>query len=381
MSSIVRRPASGLRPAAGGLGRRPATAGRLVVAAVALGLALTACSAAVGMERTVDDGATGPADELRLGYFANVTHAPALVGVGEDLFATRLEAAGTPTLSTQVFDAGPSAIEALNAGAIDAVFLGPNPALNGYIQSEGDALRIVAGATSGGAQLVVRRGITSADDLAGAELATPQLGSTQDVALRAWLADEGLSSPVRGTGDVAITPTENAQTLQLFRDGRLDGAWLPEPWASRLVLEAGAEVLVDEADLWPEGRFVTTHLVVSRTYLAEHPQTVEALIAGLQDSIARLEADPAGGSAVVNAQIEAAGGLPLSDEALARSFAALTFGTDPLADALTTVLADAVATGTTPDASISAIYDLRLLNGLRAAAGAEPVSAAGLGQE
>ncbi|WP_024287062.1 ABC transporter substrate-binding protein [Cellulomonas sp. KRMCY2] len=342
-----------------------------------LALTLAACAPAAG----AGPEAAGPPAELRLGYFANVTHAPALVGVSEGIFEARLEAAGTPTLSTQVFNAGPAAIEALNAGAIDATFIGPNPAVNGFIQSDGDALRIVAGTTSGGAQLVVQPGIASAQDLVGANLATPQLGNTQDVALRSWLTSQGLTSPISGGGDVTITPTENAQTLQLFTDGELDGAWLPEPWASRLVVDAGAQVLVDEKDLWPDGQFVTTHLIVSREFLAEHPETVEALLEGLQDSIARLEVDPAGAAAVVNAQLEVAGGAALSDEVLARAFGSLTFSTDPLAGTLGTVLANAVAAGTTTAASIEGIYDLRLLNVLRVASGASPVSAAGLGQE
>lgn len=339
-------------------------------------LVLAACAPAAGADREP----SGPADELRLGHFATVTHAPALVGVGEGLLEARLEAVGT-TLSTQVFNAGPAAIEALNAGAVDAAFIGPNPAINGFIQSDGDALRIVAGTTSGGAQLVVRDGITTPQDLVGADLATPQLGSTQDVALRSWLADEGLESSISGGGDVAITPTENAQTLQLFLDGELDGAWLPEPWASRLVVDAGAQVLVDEVDLWPGGDFLTTHLVVSRQYLAAHPESVEALIEGLQDSIAWLDAHPDTAPSAVNAHLEAAGGTPLSEEVLTRAFGAVSFSTDPLAETLGTVLADAVAAGTTRDASLQGIYDLRLLNALRAASGAEQASAAGLGQE
>jgi NitT/TauT family transport system substrate-binding protein len=349
------------------------------VAAALIAVVLAACTPAASAAGPATT--TGPAAELRLGYFANVTHAPALVGVGEGLFQRRLEAAGTPTLTTQVFNAGPAAIEALNAGAIDATFIGPNPAINGFIQSDGDALRIVAGTTSGGAQLVVRPGITTAQDLVGANLATPQLGGTQDVALRSWLHDQGLSSPVGGGGDVTITPTENAQTLQLFVDGELDGAWLPEPWASRLVVDAGAHVLVDEKDLWPGGQFVTTQLIVSRTFLDAHPETVTALLEGLQDSIGWLDANAGSAPTVVNAQLEAAGGKPLSAEVLARAFTGITFSTDPLAGTLTTLLAHGVTAGTTHEASIEGIYDLRLLNALRKASGAEPVSAAGLGKE
>jgi NitT/TauT family transport system substrate-binding protein len=169
-----------------------------------------------------------PAAELRLGYFGNVTHAPALVGVSQGTIAKSL---GETKLSTQVFNAGPAAIEALNAGAIDATYIGPNPAINSYVKSKGESISIIAGAAAGGAQLVVKPEITSAADLKGKTLASPQLGGTQDVALRAWLAKQGYKTNTDGSGDVAINPTENAQTLKLFKDCKLDGAWLPEPSA------------------------------------------------------------------------------------------------------------------------------------------------------
>ena len=202
--------------------------------------------------------AAAPAAELKLGYFGNVTHAPALVGVKEGFIAKSL---GGTKLSTQVFNAGPAAIEALNAGAIDATYIGPNPAINSFVKSQGESVSIIAGAAAGGAQLVVKPEITAAAQLKGKTLSTPQLGGTQDVALRAWLATQGYKTNTDGSGDVAINPTENAQTLKLFQDGKLDGAWLPEPWASRLVLQAGAKVLVDEKDLWEKGEFITTVLI------------------------------------------------------------------------------------------------------------------------
>ena len=220
----------------------------------------------------------GPAAELRLGYFGNITHAPALVGRQQGLH--RQGHSAQTKLSTQVFNAGPAAIEALNAGAIDATYIGPNPAINSYVKSNGESISIIAGAAAGGAQLVVKPGINSAADLKGKTLASPQLGGTQDVALRAWLGKQGFKTSTDGSGDVAINPTENAQTLKLFQDGKLDGAWLPEPWASRLVLQAGAKVLVDEKDLWEKGEFVTTVLIVNKKFAAEHPETVQGAAEG-----------------------------------------------------------------------------------------------------
>jgi NitT/TauT family transport system substrate-binding protein len=356
---------------------------RPLLAAVAV-LALAACGTAdagTSGRRAVDLSSTTKAPTLRLGYFANVTHAPAIIADREGLLAREL---GATKVETQIFGAGPAAIEALNAGAIDAAFLGPNPAINAFVRSNGNALRIVSGATAGGAQLVVRDGITDAAQLKGTNLASPQLGNTQDVALRAWLADQGLRTSTSGGGDVTVTPTDNAVTLQLFRDGRLDGAWVPEPWASRLVLEGGGHVLVDEASLWPKGRFVTTHLVVSTTFLREHPGTVEALIRAEIAAIDWIATSPAQAQAEVNAAISEANGDPLPDEVLDRAFANIAFTPDPVAASLQTSFDHSVAAGITRKDSLNGIYDLRLLNKVLAGTRGgshRPISAAGLGED
>jgi NitT/TauT family transport system substrate-binding protein len=316
-----------------------------------------------------------PATELRLGYFGNITHAPALVGVNKGFIAKEL---GQTKLSTQVFNAGPAAIEALNAGAIDATYIGPNPAINSYVKSGGASVSIIAGAASGGAQLVVRPGINSAADLRGKTLASPQLGGTQDVALRAWLGRQGFKTSTDGGGDVAINPTENAQTLKLFQDGKLDGAWLPEPWASRLVLQAGAKVLVDEKDLWDRGEFVTTVLIVNKKFAAEHPATVQALLKGHVESVDWLNTAPAGEKAtVLNAALKAAAGSALPADVIDRSLKNIVFTIDPLAGTYKKLLQDGVDAGTTKQADISGIFDLTALNTVAA----KKISAQGLGKD
>lgn len=323
---------------------------------------------------------SGPAAELKLGYFGNITHAPALVGVSKGLFAKSL---GATKLSTQVFNAGPAAIEALNAGAIDATYIGPNPAINSYVKSKGESISIIAGAASGGAQLVVRPGITSAADLKGKTLATPQLGGTQDVALRAWLGKQGYKTNTDGSGDVAINPSENAQTLKLFQDGKLDGAWLPEPWASRLVLQAGAKVLVDEKDLWDKGEFTTTVLIVNKKFAADHPATVLALLKGHVESVDWLNSAPAAEKAsVLNAALKASAGSALPADVIDRSLKNIVFTVDPLAGTYKKLLQDGVDAGTTKQADINGIFDLTALNSVLAtnAAGTR-ASAGGLGKD
>ena len=316
--------------------------------------------------------------ELRLGYFANVTHAPALVGLEEGLFADEL---GDVTVTTQVFNAGPAAIEALSAGAIDATYIGPNPSINTFIQSGGESARIVAGAATGGAALVVREGIDSPADLAGTTLATPQLGNTQDVALRSWLAEEGFATDTSGGGDVNITPTENAQTLTLFQQGELDGAWLPEPWVSRLILDAGAHVLVDEADLWADGEFPTTVLLVRAEFLQQHPDVVEDLLEGHVAAVQWIADNPAETPTVVNDALEAETGKRLDDAVITRALEYVGFSVDPHADTFETLVTHGLEAGTQKDGSIDGLFDLRLLNAILADSGADPVSAAGLGED
>lgn len=337
-----------------------------------------AAVASINANRTVETPAPAQAATLKLGYFGNVTHAPALVGLSEDFLAKSL---GSTVLSSQVFNAGPAAIEALNAGAIDAAYIGPNPAINSYVKSNGESLRIIAGATSGGAQLVVNPAITSAAQLRGKVLATPQLGGTQDVALRSWLVDQGFKTTPDGGGDVTINPTDNAQTLKLFQDGKLDGAWLPEPWASRLVLQAGAKVLVNEADLWDKGQFSTTVLIVSKKYLSDHPETVAQLLKGHVAAIRWLNEHPGDAANVINKGLEVAAGKPLPQDVIDRSLRELNFSADPLAATFPALLADGVKAGVTKQADISGLFDLGPLNAVLTADGQPAVSASGLGNE
>lgn len=352
---------------------------RLLLTGLLAALALaTGCSAGGSAASTAQAAAPdAKASELRLGFFANVTHAPALVGVAEGILAKDL---GATALKPQVFNAGPATIEALRAGSLDAAYVGPSAAINGFAQTKGQGLRIVSGAASGGAQLVVRDTVGSAAELKGKTLASPQLGNTQDVALRAWLAKEGLKTSVSGGGDVTIAPQENATTLQLFKDKKIDGAWLPEPWASRLVVEAGAKVLVDEKSLWPQGQFATTQLVVRTEFLNAYPGTVKDLLTANLDAIDFIAANNAKAKQDTNEQIDKLAGKPLSQKVIDRAWANLTFTADPLAATLQHSADDAVAAGTTQKVALKGIVNLSTLEGLLAARGKPPVSDAGLGQ-
>src|SRR3979411_568337 len=206
----------------------------------------------------------------RVGAFPNITHPQAMVGKNNGWFD---KAMGPQVkIDWKSFNAGPSAIEALFAGAIDMTYIGPNPAISGYVRSNGEALRVVAGATSGGAALVVRNdsGIQKPEDFHGKRVASPQMGNTQDVALRAWLKAHGMKSADKG-GDVMVMPMANPDQLTLFQKKELDAAWAPEPWATRLIKEGNGRLFLDERDLWPKGQFITCHLIVGTKFLQLKP--------------------------------------------------------------------------------------------------------------
>ncbi|MDX6267373.1 MAG: sulfonate transport system substrate-binding protein, partial [Frankiales bacterium] len=234
----------------------------VVLASGALLLGVAAC----GGSSTPKANANGSASELRLGYFANITHATAIYGVSSGIFQKDL---GSTKLIPKTFNAGPETIEALRGGALDAAFLGPNPAINGFTQTNGSLLRIVAGTTSGGASLIVQPSITDVSQLSGKKVATPQVGNTQDVAAKFYFKTKSVKANV-----VAVA---NADVESAFTGKSIAGAWVPEPYASRLMLNDGGKKLVDEATLWPGGKFVTTQLVVTQKFLKAYPTTVEAL--------------------------------------------------------------------------------------------------------
>ena len=331
----------------------------LVLALAAL-LGLAAC----GSDSSAQAG-SAPV-KLRLGYFPNITHATALVGVHNKIFQDHLGSG--VVLEPTVFKAGGEAVTALLEGAIDATYVGPNPAINGYAKSGGKALRIVSGATSGGAFLVVRPEIAAAGDLKGKKLATPALGNTQDVALRAWLKGQGLSADESGGGDVSILPQDNAATLDAFKAGQIDGAWVPEPWATRLVQEGGAQVLVDERDLWPDGAFVTTQLIVATSFLDAHPDVIKRLLEGQVAANDLVNTKPADAQKAANDEIEAISGKRIKDDVMAAAWKNLTFTNDPIASSLKESADAAAGLGFIDQVDLAGIYQLDLLNGALTAA-------------
>jgi NitT/TauT family transport system substrate-binding protein len=319
-------------------------------------LLFTACGQNVSSAAPSDDQPL----TLRLGYFPNLTHAPALVGVKKGYFASAL--GSNVTIETHTFNAGGDAVTALLSNSIDVSFLGPSPTTNAFVQSHGEAIRVIAGATSGGALLVVKANITSVAGLKGKKIADPQLGATQDVALRWFLKSNGFTTDTAGGGDVSILPQDNAQTLTAFKQGQIDGAWVPEPWASRLVVEGKGKILVDERDLWPQGRFVTTNLVVRTDFLQAHPNRIRALLEGLYQAVAYLNANPADAQTLTNTAVSDITGKALANGVVSAAWPHMAFTLDPLAATLKTSADHAHAVGLLGAVNLKGLYDLGPLN-------------------
>lgn len=367
---------------------RTTTGGRRALAAVAalplIAVVLTSCGYGSAAEDENDKAEVAAGakkieglDEVKIGYFPNLTHATALVGDQEGLFQKELGA--TKAKYTQ-FNAGPSEIEALNSKSIDIGWIGPSPAINGYTKSQGKNLRIIGGSASGGVKLVVDPDkIKSLDDVKGKKIATPQLGNTQDVAFLNWIKEKGWKVDAEsGKGDVSVVRTDNKITPDAYRSGSIDGAWVPEPTASKLVAEGG-KVILDEADLWPDKKFVITNIIVSQSFLKEHPKVVEAVLRGSVKTNQWIKDNPEKAKASANAALKEASGKELPAEVIDPAWKSIQTTDDPLAATLDSEAKHAVTAGLLEQPNLKGIYDLKPLNKVLKGEGRPAVDDAGLG--
>ena len=314
--------------------------------------------------------------KLRVGHFPNLTHAQGVIGhglsrAGKGWFEERLGPG--VEIEWYVYNAGPTAMEAMLAGSIDLTYVGPNPALNAYIRSEGDEIRILAGAASGGAALVVQPDgrIQKDADFRKKRIASPQLGNTQDVAARAWLKSKGLKITQTG-GDALVLPTANADQLTLFQKGDLDAVWTVEPWVTRLELEAKGKIYLEEKSLWSEtdGRYVTTHLVSSVEFLTEQRELAKKFVTAHVELTDWINANPAEAKRLLNAELEAETTKGIAPEVLERAWSRIEVTHDPVSASLRRSAKDAHAAGfLEEDPDLSKIYALELLNDVLAQKG------------
>jgi NitT/TauT family transport system substrate-binding protein len=328
-----------------------------------------------GDDRSATNTQTSEQNTLRIGYFPNISHAQAVIGLGNGDFQRAL--GDNVQVTTQIFNAGPSAIEALFANQIDVTYIGPNPAINGYVQSNGEALRVISGAASGGAVFVVRNdsGINSPQDLANKKFATPELGNTQDVALRNYLLDNGYNTRDKG-GNVEVLPVKNPDIVTLFLTKQIDGAWVPEPWGERLVREGGGKILVDERDLWPpEGKFVTTHIIVNPNYLENNPDVIKKLLEANIDETNWINNNRAAAIGAFNVELQKLTGQTIAEDVLNESLSRIDFTYDPVRLSLFQDAADAYSLGFLPEnPDVTRIYDLTILDQVLQERGVPPIS-------
>jgi sulfonate transport system substrate-binding protein len=321
-----------------------------------------------GFSRSGCSYSSGESDELRIGYFPNINHAQAVIGLGRGDFQHALDGI---KVTPRVLNAGPQVIEALRAKAIDVAYVGPNPAVNGYVESGGCDLRIISGAASGGAVFVVRNdaGIDSPDDFVGKKFASPQLGNTQDVALRKYLLENGYKVKEKG-GNVEVLPIPNPDILTLMEKKEIDGAWVPEPWGARLVKDANARIFLDERNLWPDGKFVTAQIIVRTDYLQNNPETVRMLLEAHIDETSWINEHPDEAMQVFNTELKKLTGKTIPEDEFREGFSRITLTWDPVKESLFQSANDAFKIGffdSKPD--LSGVYDLTPLNNILAEKG------------
>lgn len=339
-------------------------AGAIIIAVIGSSIS----SSTVDLFGTVNDGGgtnmqTSEQKTLRIGYFPNINHAQAVIGLGRGDFQRAL--GDNVQVTTQIFNAGPAAIEALFANQIDVAYVGPNPAINGYVQSHGEALRIISGSASGGAVFVVRNdsGINSPQDLANKKFSSPQLGNTQDVALRKYLLDNGYKTKENG-GNVEVIPAKAADIVSLMIKKDIDGAWVPEPWGAKLMKEANAKVLVDERDLWPNGQFVSAHIIARPDYIEKNPDIIKRLLEAHVNMTTWINDNSEEALQILNAELNKLTGQTIPEDELREGISRIELTYDPVKESLFKAANDAFDIGflgkTRPD--LSGIYDLKSLN-------------------
>jgi NitT/TauT family transport system substrate-binding protein len=343
---------------------------RRVTAAAIVGAALLAAGCSSSSAGTTSSGSgSGNADPapvtVRLGFLENITHASALVALKEGFFTKALGSAGT--LKPTAFSTGTEETTAILAGQLDAAYVGPNPAINAWEKSGGTAIKIVSGAATGGASVVVAKGITSAAQLKGKSLATPSLGNTQDVALRYWLKQNGITTTSTGGGDAAIKPTTpNSAAVLEFKSGQIAGGSEPAPYDIEMVSDGGTVLLSEPG--------VTTLLVVTQSFLSAHPAIVADLIKAQIQANDFIKSNLTAAEADANAELATYTGKPLKSSLVAASFKEITFTNDPDESSLTTDASQAVSLGLLKPVNLSGIFDLGPLNQALAAAGQPQVS-------
>ena len=335
---------------------RRVTTAAMIAAALLLAGCSSSSSSSSGSTSNANAGGGSPVT-VRLGFLSNITHAPALIAMKEGFFTKALGAAGT--LKATAFSAGTEETTAILSGQLDAAYVGPNPAITAWQKSSD--IQIISGVATGGASIVVKKGITSTAQLKGKSLATPSLGNTQDVALRYWLKQHGVTTNTTGGGDAFIKPTKpNSAAVLQFKSGQIAGGSEPAPYDIQMVQDGGTVLLSEPG--------VTTLLIVTKSFLSAHPAIVSDLLKAQVQANAFIKSNPTQAQADANAELASYTGKPLKADLIAASFKEITFTNDPNQASLKTDADQAVSLGLLKPVNLDGIYDLGPLNKVLASA-------------
>ena len=274
-------------------------------------------------------------DKIRVAFFPSISHAAPIVGIENGVFE-RISGEEIK-IETKLFDSGPQVIESIFAGSIDVAYVGPGPVINGFLKSDGNDVRILAGAASGGASFIVQQdsGLDSIENFDGKRIASPQISNSQDVSLRYYLESNDLK-PVEKGGTVFVLNISNPDIYTLFAKGEIDGAWVPEPWATMLVEELDGVRLFNEEKLWPNEEFASVLLIVRTDYLENNPDLVQNWLKSHEETVIWINANPNKSKSIFESFLKKHMGKSLPIKIIDESFSNLTITSDPIKSSVLT---------------------------------------------
>jgi NitT/TauT family transport system substrate-binding protein len=310
--------------------------------AILAGIGIVLVAIAVGL--VTNSGSEANNETLRVAFFPNIGHAIPVVGMERDTFEDNL--GNATSIETKLFDSGPQVIESLYANSIDIAYVGPGPAINGFLKSENRDVVILSGAASGGASFIVHPDseINSVEDFAGKRIAAPQIGNSQDVSLRNYLSENGLKSYEKG-GSVIVLNIPNPDIYTLFTKGEIDGAWVPEPWATILVQELGGQRLFFEEELWPQEKFASVLLIGRQEYVQNNPEIISNWLESHEQTVNWINQNPQETRIIFNDFMQNHMGQSLSDSVIDEALGNLEITTDPVDESIYTFAARADSLG------------------------------------
>ena len=308
---------------------------------VGIAIVVVGIIALVGLNQaSVDDSQ----NKIRVAFFPSIVHAVPIIGMETQIFANNLN--DDLDIEVKIFDSGPQVIESIFSNSVDIAYVGPGPVINGFLKSDGNDLKILAGAANGGASFVIQKnsGLELIENYSGKRVAAPQISNTQDVSLRHYLAENGLKSAEKG-GDVFVLNIANPDIYTLFAKGDIDGAWVPEPWATMLVEELDGIRLFDENEFWPENKFSSVLLIGRSDYIEKNPEIIKKWINANEKTVQWINNHPDESKKLYNEFLKSYMGRTLPENIVEKAFSNIIITSEPLENSVYTFAERADALG------------------------------------